>query len=287
MYCNEGNNILTAYDMHAALTAHPLKGASPSVNAINQSVSRLKVKKLNHFNAFHNFRYEEDGIRVWQAHSIGQGKKFKYEDIYITHQHETNLLVDKEFAVKDPSRLPIPTQKEATSQESGLFYCTEARCNYSCSLLDDLDLHESFGEHCRSMNNKGLYGIFRREWTASYSTVTQMAATDDISDRLARLTTLKKSIQLQMGWALSKPRTGATRFPQKVRDYLITRFDLGEATGNKADPNQVSLDMRAAKKNRIARDVLRGMSDSRKHKYKDFFPDLQKQKAKDWHLPWR
>ena len=50
-----------------------------------------------------------------------------------------------------------------------------------------------------------------------------------------------------MGWALSKPRTGVTRFPQKVRDYLITRFDLGEATGNKADPNQVSLDMRAAK----------------------------------------
>ena len=97
------------------------------------------------------------------------------------------------------------------------------------------------------MNNKGLYGIFRREWTASYSTVTQMAATDDISDRLARLTTQKKSIQLQMGWALSKPRTGATRFPQKVRDYFITRFDLGEATGNKADPNQVSLDMRAVK----------------------------------------
>ena len=50
-----------------------------------------------------------------------------------------------------------------------------------------------------------------------------------------------------MCWALSKPRTGATRFPQKVRDYLITRFDLDEAAGNKADPNQVSLDMRAAK----------------------------------------
>ena len=50
-----------------------------------------------------------------------------------------------------------------------------------------------------------------------------------------------------MVWALSKPRRGAMRFPQKVSDYLIARFDLGEATGNKADPNQVSLDMRAAK----------------------------------------
>ena len=62
MYCNEGNYILTAYDMHAALTAHPVKGASPSVNEINQSVSQLKVKKLNHFSAFHNFRYEKDAV---------------------------------------------------------------------------------------------------------------------------------------------------------------------------------------------------------------------------------
>ena len=221
MYCNEGNDILTAFDMHAALTAHPVKGTSSSVNKINQSVSHIKVKKLNHFSAFHNFKYEEDGIRVWQAHGIGQGKKFKYEDVYITHQGETNLLVDEEFVAKNPSRLPPPTQKEAiTEKENGLFYCTEEKCNYTYSSLDDLDLHESFGEHCRFMENEGLYDTLRREWAASYSTVTQTAAIEDIIDRLERLTTREKSIHLQMGWALSKPRTGAARFPQKVRDYL-------------------------------------------------------------------
>ena len=52
MYCNEGNDILTAFDMHAALTAHPVKGTSSSVNKTNQSVSHIKVKKLNHFSAF-------------------------------------------------------------------------------------------------------------------------------------------------------------------------------------------------------------------------------------------
>ena len=31
-------------------------------NEINQSIRQLKVKKLYHFSAFHNFRYEEDGI---------------------------------------------------------------------------------------------------------------------------------------------------------------------------------------------------------------------------------
>ena len=37
-----------------------------------------------------------------------------------------------------------------------------------------------------------------------------------------------------MDWAVNKRRTGKARFPQKVRDYLITRLNFGEATGNKA-----------------------------------------------------
>ena len=89
MYCNEGNDILSASDMHAVQTAHPVKGTSSSVNKINQSVSQLEIKKLEHFSAFHNFTYEEEGIRVWQAHGIGQGKNFRYKDIFITHQENT------------------------------------------------------------------------------------------------------------------------------------------------------------------------------------------------------
>jgi hypothetical protein len=218
------------------------------MNQINQSVSQLKVKKLTHFSAFHNFRYEDGGIRVWQAHGIGKGKKFKYTEIFTTHQEDTSLLVEKKFTVRQPSTQLVKTREnEDLEKESGLFYCTEAKYNYVCSSLDDLDLHQSFGEHCRVLNNEGLYDTLRREWAASYSTVTQ--TTDDLSNSLGRLAIQEKSMQLQMGWALSKQRTGRTRFPQKVCDYLITKFNLGEATGNKADPHQVSLDM--------ARDVLK------------------------------
>ena len=234
-YCNEGNDILSASDIHAAHTAHPVKGTSSSMNQINQSVSQLKVKKLTHFSAFHNFRYEDGGIRVWQAHGIGKGKKFKYTEIFTTHQEDTSLLVEKKFTVRQPSTQLVKTREnEDSEKESGLFYCTEAKYNYVCSLLDDLDLHQSFGEHCRFLNNEGLYDTLRREWAASYLTVTQTQTTDDLSDSLGRLAIQEKSMQLQMGWALSKQRTGGTRFPQKVCDYLITKFNLGEATGNKA-----------------------------------------------------
>ena len=52
---------------------------------------------------------------------------------------------------------------------------------------------------------------------------------------------------VSMGWALPKPRAGSLRFTEKVKNYLTARFDLGEQTGRKADPQQVSNDMRKAK----------------------------------------
>ena len=39
----------------------------------------------------------------------------------------------------------------------------------------------------------------------------------------------------------------ATRFSQKVKAYLNAKFELGEKNGLKADPNQVSADMRNAR----------------------------------------
>ena len=40
---------------------------------------------------------------------------------------------------------------------------------------------------------------------------------------------------LQLGWALHKPRSQAVRFTDEVKQYLTTRFELGERTGNKVD----------------------------------------------------
>ena len=50
-----------------------------------------------------------------------------------------------------------------------------------------------------------------------------------------------------MGWALQKPRIGGKRYPPHVKDYLKARFDAGEQSGHKADPQQVSMDMRNAR----------------------------------------
>ena len=57
---------------------------------------------------------------------------------------------------------------------------------------------------------------------------------------------LRKSETLPMSWALQK-RAPSRKFLEVVKKYLTARFDLGEATGRKADPTQVSVDMRIAR----------------------------------------
>ena len=50
--------------------------------------------------------------------------------------------------------------------------------------------------------------------------------------------------KLSEGWALHKTPGVSTQFSSKVRKYLTTKFDIGEQSGQKADPHQVSLEMR-------------------------------------------
>ena len=52
---------------------------------------------------------------------------------------------------------------------------------------------------------------------------------------------------LQLGWALHKPRSQAVRFTDEIKQYLTTRFELGERAGNKADPGKVAADMRTSR----------------------------------------
>ena len=50
-----------------------------------------------------------------------------------------------------------------------------------------------------------------------------------------------------MGWALKSSQGGKTRFSDKQRAYLTSKFQIGEETGQKASPAQVSRMMMTAK----------------------------------------
>ena len=64
-FCNEGHDILTANDMHIALTTRQVKGTTAAVCSVDESNKNAEVSKLEGFTKFHNFSFEFEGIRVW------------------------------------------------------------------------------------------------------------------------------------------------------------------------------------------------------------------------------
>ena len=87
-----------------------------------------------------------------------------------------------------------------------------------------------------------MYDQLRRDWVARFSTVLP-----ENRPRPKLFISSATSFSFPIGWALQKPRTGGTRYSSQVKDYLKARFDAGEESGCKADPGQVSLDMRNAR----------------------------------------
>ena len=73
-YCNEGHDILTASDMHEALKARQVKGASAAVCELDRCGEEVKVNRISNFSAFHNFSYEQEGLRLSKVYNVGAGK---------------------------------------------------------------------------------------------------------------------------------------------------------------------------------------------------------------------
>ena len=67
MYCCEGHDILTAGDMRDALQHHPVKGTTASVNVVDESKQDLLMKKLPQFSSFHNFNFEDSGVKSMEC----------------------------------------------------------------------------------------------------------------------------------------------------------------------------------------------------------------------------
>lgn len=52
---------------------------------------------------------------------------------------------------------------------------------------------------------------------------------------------------LPMGWALKSTQSSGTKFTDDQKQYLNSKFQIGERTEKKADPTEVSKAMRTAK----------------------------------------
>ena len=253
-YCDEGHDIQSAADMREALHERPVQGVTASVCEVNDKQKSIDVTKIPNFSAYHNFEFDPQGIRLRKAHSVGQGKTVNYTNIVRTPQGATSIIVKNKQNFFDMSVARSLKSKQSTqSKASPLFVCPQEGCASSFQSFDSLQHHLNYGQHENKTSQESVYDQLRRDWVARFSTVLP-----ENRPRPKLLISSTTSFSLPIGWALQKPRTGGTRYSSQVKDYLKARFDAGEESGCKADPGQVSLDMRNARTENNKRLFSRG-----------------------------
>ena len=67
------------------------------------------------FNFFHNFKFEGEGMRIWRAYGIGQGRLIPYQDFIVKPQGPTGLVVNENFFPLKAARL----HKTTTNSDGG------------------------------------------------------------------------------------------------------------------------------------------------------------------------
>ena len=92
---------------------------------------------------------------------------------------------------------------------------------------------------------------YGKNWAEKFSSIENQKLTRNKSS--TGLTVNSTDSRLSIGWALNKGRTGGVRFSENVRRYLTTRFEMGERTGKKANPEEIERQMRNARNERNER----------------------------------
>ena len=130
----------------------------------------------------------------------------------------------------------------AKKDETILFSCPNEGCVKMYERYSSLEKHVSFGK-CRMMPEKETLLDKAKK---TYHTLLQ----EDTSAAKAlgvKAVEATDGFCLPEGWALKSARKSA-RFNDAQKKYLEEKFNLGQETGHKQDPDKVSKDMRLARK---------------------------------------
>lgn len=241
-YCNEGNDITTAAEMRNALKQRPVKGTTASVNTVNVQANDILVNKVDGFSAYHNFSYEEKGVRVWKAYAIGPGRLIPYETWQSKPQGPTLLHVEEGKGFFNPTSRRMLKESTVYPTEKCSYSCPDSECFAVFNTLDDLELHTEFGEHILR-KDLGLYDQLKLDWISRFS---QLTLDESAPSPMTQSTQITGKSTMTQGWALHKLRTNK-RFSKDAKDYLLAKYNLGEKTGNKCDPQTVAKEMRTTR----------------------------------------
>ena len=265
VHLNQGSNIETSKEMVDAIQS---SGGVPGVDATlcgslqNQQLS-LNVK-IPGVSLISNIEYNDGSLTVWKAYGIGPGKCIPLSELSTPQVVQVPDLVKCDgdtdgkpnaHFIKVKSR-PQPrtgadSQRRSDTEEEPLgdtstvpfFSCPEEGCVKTYQRFSSLQHHLDLGKHDRALENETL--LDRAVLGYADRLQEQFCGVPQIQVR--KRLNLTSQPCLPMGWALKSSRVRRTRFTEKQKDYLTSKFRIGEKTGQKADAASVAKSMMNAR----------------------------------------
>ncbi|VDI29911.1 Hypothetical predicted protein [Mytilus galloprovincialis] len=154
----------------------------------------------------------------------------------VTQENEIeveSLVNDNTATTGDQSNDDVDSVTE--EEMSKLFSCNE--CIKTFSKYGNLLRHLDIGKHSVKQENKKLSDKSKIEYSRHMEKVNTVTVNSN------NFSSGNSNSDLTQGWALKLRRT-VKGFTQDQKKYLQEKFDRGEKTGQKFDPEEVSQDMR-------------------------------------------
>ena len=255
VHLNEGNDIEDASHMVNAMQS---SGGVPGLNVTLCEIATPKTSgKFDGISAVSNVKYGEGSLTTWKAYGIGPGKTVKLSQFTGEDNNAplprlsstvTEELSDKFTSSK--SRSTKPETKSSSDESSGppatsqLFFCPEAGCIKSYQRFSALQLHLDCGKHERTLERETLLDKAVRGYAVRLEE--QFESVPQLQQSTGNLTTANQP-SIPMGWALKASQALRARFNEKLKDYLLNKFLIGEQTGQKMNAASVARSMISAR----------------------------------------
>lgn len=206
----------------------------------------------------HNFFFDSKTIIAWKQFEIGTGKEFTATSIQSTTASAC-IKVREESSIswqtQNRNRVHVHVTEtvsnintenveniESDHQGENLFTCPEEGCILTFMRYGQLCLHLDRGNHVFPSNSLNL----RERTQKRYASLVESKISSQKTLEYKNASSMLEVSVLNQGWALKCNRE-VKRFSSQQISFLTQKFNFGESTGFKCDPEEVAKEMRHVK----------------------------------------
>ncbi|VDI33039.1 Hypothetical predicted protein [Mytilus galloprovincialis] len=237
-YVNEGNNVITAIEFKSAVEK-TMKNVKVVVALPPSPIKISKTSKIENISF------------LLKQFEIGIGKVFSSKSLNeipsLVKKCESTVIWRIIAQSSLNTSIPVPvTRNEELEEEdnicSNVFTCPEDGCIATFLKYGQLCNHLDRGKHTFPKNNLNI----KERTQITHASLMESKSSAEKVLHSGTTHALQAESTLKKGWALKNKRE-VKRFSKEQIEYMTEKFQFGESTGYKCDPDDVAKEMRHVK----------------------------------------